>query len=633
MDRKIILDYETRSSVDLKKYGMMNYVHDVNADIVCLSYKVNSFPTQLWYPPLPLPSCLKNIHQTKLIAFNAQFDKRVWDILGQKYGFPKSDYSDWIDVMAICGQYTFPQSLDQAAKALGLPINKDPTGKQLIKKITQPPFEYSPEELHKFYDYCILDTDVLCALIQALPADYLSVSEQGVWELTAELNDCGVPIDLETVKIIHNTNQKFIKNQNAKLPVLTEGAFSKITQLQKLKKWLNEQKVFVDDVQAGTVQALLNTDLSKEVREVLQMRADIGSSAIAKYKKMKNLVYQGRGYDNLRFFGAAPGRFAGMGIQLQNLPRAAVENPEAEIQKFYDGSILQENPVMSAKALIRPMIKAPEGSSLIVADYSGIENRILAYTAQDDITLELFRQGKDQYLDMAAFLFDIPIELITADQRLLGKILVLGAGYGAGYKKFFQIVIQTIKNFTIDKAKRAINSYREKYYLNVDLWYDLKDKAILAIQHPGVIFEHKKIIFQTVQDRNSNTWLKVRLLTGRNLYYFKPFLEMDSFGLGIRHWGMNSYTKKWEVLRLIPGRLTENIIQGQARDVLIFGQRNLKKAKYSVIVTIHDEFINERKNATLEDLERVKQIICRPVKGLEGLPLTADGFITKRYHK
>ena len=348
---------------------------------------------------------------------------------------------------------------------------------------------------------------------------------------------------------------------------------------------------------------------------------------------MKNLVYQNRGYDNLRFFGAAPGRFSGMGIQLQNLPRAAVKNPEVEIQKFYDGSILKENPVTSAKALIRPMIKAPEGSGLIVVDYSGIENRILAYTAQDVITLELFKQGKDQYLDMAAFLFDVPIELVTVDQRLLGKILVLGAGYGAGYKKFFQIAKAAIKDFTVEKAKKAISSYREKYYLNVNLWYDFKDKAVLAIQHPGIVFEHKGVIFQTVQDRNDNTWLKVRLLTGRYLYYFKPFLEMDNFGLGISHWGMNSYTKKWAVLRLIPGRLTENVIQGQARDVLTSGQGGLRKTGYRVIVTIHDEFLIEQKLATLRDLERIKRIVCKPVKGLEGLPLTANGFITQRYHK
>ena len=169
--------------------------------------------------------------------------------------------------------------------------------------------------------------------------------------------------------------------------------------------------------------------------------------------------------------------------------------------------------------------------------------------------------------------------------------------------------------------------------MNTQLWYGLKDNVVRAIQHPGVIFSYNNISTAVKKDRNKNLWLTIEILTGRKLYYFKPFLEQDDFGLGIRHWGINSYTKKWEMLRLIPGRITENIVQAIARDVLINGQDNLKKAGYKIIGSVHDEFIIEHKNANEKNLKHVIDLMCKPVEGLKGLPLTADGFISLRYKK
>ena len=168
----LYIDFETKSSVDLKKHGAMNYFHDPDADIVCLAYRIDNDKTQLWHPGLPLSKVLKDF-SAKIVAFNAQFDKRAWDILGQRYGFPKTQYSNWIDTMAICAHYTFPQGLDKAAGALGVNVHKHENGAKLIKKICKPPFEHTEEELKEFYAYCVQDVDVLYAVTKALPADCL----------------------------------------------------------------------------------------------------------------------------------------------------------------------------------------------------------------------------------------------------------------------------------------------------------------------------------------------------------------------------------------------------------------------------------------------------------------------------
>jgi DNA polymerase len=643
----LVMDFETKSSLNLNQRGMMNYLHTEESDIICLTYKIDNEPTQLWLPGLEVPFKSLNDFET-VSAFKAEFDFGVWNVLGRKlYGFPLLPLSKVVDVRAICARLNLPMQLKEVAKVLKLKFLKHEIG-GLMEKITQPPFHYTPAEERQFLKYAVRDTDTLHELIHTLPFSRLSESEQQVWEDTAKINFTGVPIDVESVNRIYYVAKQYIREAGSDIGHMTGEAVQKITQTVALRKWANSMLPDnfppMPDFGKDTVEKYKNMEgLPKEVKDILEMRLELNASSISKYKAMQRLHYRGKIYEPLVYHKAGPGRWAGQGAQMQNYPRATLDpeehgQPKEVIQKFYDMTILDNpeklSPVFAAKALLRTMIKAPEGHIFGVYDYAGVEKNGLLWTVQDEEALAEIRNGMDQYKSMASDLYDIPYDTVDSKQRFMGKTLVLGCGYNLGGKGFQEYAKGFGLDISREQADYGVEQYRSKYPLVREFWYRVKDCAIAAIEHPGKVFEFKKCTFVVRADRSGNTWLINTLPSGRDTYYFQPKVIEGKYGPVPSNMGMDSKTHQWVRRELIPGRITENIIQGICSDILRFHIRKLLSLGHKIVLHVHDEIIDMFKlHEAEEKFAEQKRIMKLLPPWAVGFPLEVEGELMHEYKK
>ena len=631
------LDFETRSSVAID-HGIPNYLANKDAAIICMGYKIDHNLTKLWTPSMPIPFQIRP--KDEVHAFNALFDFQVWNTLGPKYGFAHSRLKNWHCAMGLAGRYTHFQSLEMVAKTLKVRTQKGREGKALIKKICIPPFNYTREELKRFYVYCQDDVDAMYEVIHALPTPVLSSQEQEAWFYTMLINMAGVPIDTSAVKRIHHVMKMYVEEESKRLPKLTGYAIKKATQNVAIVKWAFSMGVSIPNVTKAVVAEYIELlsrypTGSKEytVREVLKIRQHLAKTSTAKYKKFMDLDHDGRIYENLRYYGAATGRWAGMNAQLHNLPRAKVDDPEEMIHRFYGSHEGIEDPMEAAKGLIRSMIVAPNGFMLIVLDYAAIENRILMWLCSETAALDMIRQGYDQYKMMASELFNVGYDDVSKDQRFVGKTLILGAGYNLGGKGYKAYAAGYGIELSEDEAEVAIKKYRDRYRNVVRYWYGAKDTIIHAIQYPGFKVTYGGCDYIVQRDHSGHPWLVMTLPSGRSLFYSEPTLKDDKYGAVPTHMGINSYSRKWDRLKLIPGRIIENIVQALARDVLLDAKIKIMQG-YKVILSVHDEILIEcRENLATDTYHKVVNIMKQPPPWGRGIPLDVDGFITKRYKK
>ena len=648
MPHKAYLDFETRSNVDIN-LGGKRYAEDPSTDIVMLGYSVNDKPVSLWLPPDPPPSDLLYAisEGAQVYAFNALFDWRIWNIVGKKYNLPPWHIEQTADVMALCGRYTIPQKLERACNALDLKIKKQPGGLALIDKICCPPFSFTSQDFENFKSYCIDDVRSMIELINTLPSDKLSPEEQKVWLMTVLLNETGVPVDAEATKHIYNTTSQYFATITESLPDITSGLVTTPNQIKRIKEWLLGEGVDVPNLQAETVELLLTRDdLTLPARAVLEIRSELGQSSVKKYKTLHGMIYNGRVYDNFRYYGAGTGRWSGMSFQLHNLPRAQEPDVEAAIGWFKDPLTMPEenNPMTVAKGLVRSMISTPPGWVLFDADYEGIENVLLAWVAEDWLTVDKFEQGFCQYSDMAAFLYKVPYDDIILGHkarvkemshlRQVGKIIILGCGYAMADKTLKATAEGYGVDMTLDESGEAVAAYRQKYKKVVQFWYKMINLARASIVHKGVAYSSNQCTFQTVDDRNGATWLTLKLPSGRKLFYMDPQVD----GRLITHMGINPYSKQWNRLKITPGRMTENIIQATARDILVNGKQRLLDAGFKVIASVHDQIVAEVPETPKleEQFEVFKTEMCTLpewAKSPRPVPLKAGGYIGKRFKK
>lgn len=635
----IIVDFETYSPIPIEA-GTTKYAAHPDADIICMGYKIDDEPVKMWIPGRHV---FPDITGHKIYAHNAIFDASIWHDIGcRRYDFPKVPLDQWVDTVALVNRYGYPSRLAEVGEVLNLTVQKQKDGKALIKRICVPTETGRRPELHrdytltdfmKFLDYCLDDIRSTYHLVNALPAKTLSNTEHLLWLITQEMNLTGLPVDAETAEKIFSFIEGFTEELIKEMPKLTKGAVTKPTQAKKIIEWCKTRGLTLDNLQAITVErTLAEKALPSDIRSVLQMRQMLGRSSTAKYRKIMEMIHEGRVHNNLQYHGAHTGRWAGRGLQLQNLPRAKVKNPEEYIAAFRAYEAV-EDPVNVAKALIRPMICAPEGRKLIVSDYSSIENRILAWFAEDQKTLQLFREGLDQYKDMAAFMYGTPYDDITKDQRQVGKVIILGCGYGMGGAKFQIVAAGWGVELTEGESIAAVQAYRSRYFLVKQLWYACKDAMLNALRNPNTTFKVKKLSFKYVKDRNGRCWLLTILPSGRAIYYANPFIDPDG---NIGFWGINPYSKKWSKLRLTPGTIVQNADQATARDIMGQGLINIRENMQEVdlLGTVHDEAIGEIDDEYADDhhLELFNNNLCS-IPWATDLPLAADGYIAQRYRK
>jgi DNA polymerase bacteriophage-type len=626
------LDFETRSKVDLKDKGLDTYARDSSTEVICMAYSIDGSDVKLYTPQFALPQFLFN-PETKFQAWNAAFE---YNILKHVLQVPVK-WEQMIDSMAIAAANNIPQALEDAAQFIDGNHLKDPIGKRLIQKLSKPKkdgtFNEDPELLEQMYEYCKQDVRTEMEVVKNLRA--LSAVEQQVWVLTQKINEVGVPVDPQELR-----NAIFACEQNK------EAIYREITELTggytanqpaKLIEWIGKRGVVVEDLTAETVTKLLQrSNLTDEVRRVLELRQQGSMTSVAKFEKMLEVQVAGRIRNTLVYHGASTGRFASRGgLNLQNIARPSLSDDE--IEEAYERILVRgEGGTMEElSSLVRSAIKAPDGQVFVDVDFSSIENRVASWIAGQNDKVELFRQGLDEYKTFASTaLYGVPYEEVTKEMRQISKSAVLGCMFGQGAKGLVEYADGMGVKMTMGESEKAVKAYRNAYAKVKSAWYDFEGAAIAAIQNEGNPYKIGKVAFKCVKNA-----LWMQLPSGRLICWQRPKVEkqLTPWGQlkdGILVWSQNTFTRKWGYNKLIGSSIFQSSVQATARDMLTESMLALDNEGYTVVNCIHDEIlilVPEQDGEAA--LERVVELMTKPPEWAPGFPLAAEGWVGQRYRK
>lgn len=641
------VDFETYSEHPIK-FGSFRYAMDKTTEILCVAYGFTKGDVKIWHPGMRKPTALLNhIKKGGLVkGWNVTFEYAIFNYCAVKLGWPKLTTSQVRCTQADAMALSLPASLDGCAEALGTVEQKDKRGKQLITLLCKPKKptktdkrlrrtrKEDPELFEELDVYCIQDVKTEMAIGEILPRQ-INGQELDLFTLTLKINQRGVPIDLPLVESIIKARKDYEVRLNAEIIVATDGQLLNTNSPIKNLKWLDSQGYVLQSCTKADIQNLLaRKNLKDNVRRFLEIRSELSRTPIKKFDFiMQAICPDGTIKNNIIYHKATTGRFAGAGFQIHNLPRDSSENPEELITQFLKGETALLNVYDEAIKLVRTSITAPKNKKLVVSDFSSIENRVTAWLAGDEQTLQDLIDGIDQYKTAASSIYKVAYDAVDKNQRQLGKISVLACCFGGGWKTFKKVCeVQWGILITDDESKEIVDGYREKYYLVVRFWKELYEAAMDAIARPGVATRCGLIKFRVMDD-----FLYMRLPNGRFIAYYKPELKMvttpwGAKKLAITHMGQNTYTRKWERLTVIPGRLTENVVQATARDFLTESMLRAEKESYNLIGCVHDENVSlvDLDFGSIDEFNKIMEVV--PAWGI-GCPIAAEGYEEKRYRK
>jgi DNA polymerase len=656
MEQVAHIDFESRSTIDLPKTGVYVYAKHKTTDLWCMSWSIGDGPIRSWRPGMDFPPQLR-IHieaGLPLFAHNAAFERVMWNEIGVKrYGFPQVRMEQWYCTAAMAAAMSLPRGLGEVAEVLGLSEQKDKEGTRLMQQMARPrsvdkvtgaiTWWDLPEKIERLSEYCDTDVRVEREITKRLKP--LSPEERAYYILDQIINDRGVHFDRDLAEAARDIIANAQDDADASVAAMTDDEVEKITQTGALVKWLNTQGIQTTSVDKASVAIMLDRgDLPNAVRSVLESRQEAGKSSVAKINSM--LAYADKDDDRMRgmllYHGASTGRWSAKGPQPHNFPRGEVKIGAKEIEAILtrDIAIIEaiESPFALVSSALRPMLCAAPGSTLIAGDFSAIEARVLAWCAGEDVMLEMFREGRDPYVAMAARTYGIPeSEVQKFPHRQLGKATVLGCGFGMGGPRF----VEQAGTYGVDIdevfATNVVNLYRELNPRTVQWWNDTKHAATMAVKHPGKVFTSGPVKFAM-----AGPFLWCLLPSGRRLCYPSPRIsvEMSDWGYEtevVITYGVDSRTRKWGPQKMWRGLWVENIVQAIARDLIASGMLRLEKAGYPVILSVHDEVVSEvpedREEFAEQTLREFERIMCIVPPWAEGMPITAEAWIGKRYRK
>jgi DNA polymerase len=563
------LDFETRSMCDLKLAGARAYAEHPTTEIICLCYHVGD-QEYTWLPGEAdiVLDALADEPDTIFTAHSAQFEQAIWHcIMVEQYGFPPIPIERWDCTQAAAAHRGIPLALDKGAKALGVPIEKDAAGNKLtlsFSKINPKTGmllrgDPTPEELQRIIDYCHQDVRVEKAVELACPSLLTSrkASERPIWLMDQRINNRGVRLDLEFVQAA----QRVVARATG--PLLQE--FKDLTgglapgQVAKVVEWCGGQGVELDNLQKGTIAALLDTEededdgytslagsgeddlpgaaaslqLPPTVRRVLTIRQMLGSASVKKLQRMLACVGDdGRARGLLQYHAASPGRWGGRLLQPQNFPRgddglrkrASVDECVEAIMsgdpEFVE-AVLELPAIEAVASSLRYALIPDPGKVFLVGDYAGIEMRIVLAMAGQLDKCDLLATGKDVYLDMANSIYGrSDLTKDNVKERTIGKNTVLGCGFGMGWRKFSE---RYCPEQTEEFAQQVVSAYRKQWApLVPELWYGL-DAAALRTVKTGIPAESHGVLY-----RRDGHWLTAQLPSGwQKIWYPEPRMGYD----------------------------------------------------------------------------------------------------------
>jgi DNA polymerase bacteriophage-type len=696
-------DYETRSTVDLKKSGAHVYAQHPSTEILKAVWIFTEDGKEVGEPIVwTKGDWLYGEHigyhvrqhiesGGKVAGHNAAFEQAIDTYLaGPRLGWPVCKPEQLDCTMARAAVQAIPLDLARACSALGLPYQKDKEGHRLMLLMCKPRkpkkgedpaailWHETPEQMERLGAYCVADVRAEIGLDNALMP--MQEQERPVWLLDQVMNNRGVRIDQEFIGTAIDFVTRHEARANGRLRQVTGGRVEKVTQIDRLKEWLKDNGVelkLVDKVRRNgeeyeseavdkeAVIDLLAGELPNEaVREALEIRRDYGKSSVKKFAKFKLQSCQdGRARGNLQYHAAGPGRWAGRGIQLQNMVRLGIIEAGGWAQAFRDMRELGDDmfelvwgsPVGVASRMSRGAVIAEPGNKLIFGDYSNVEARGCVWAAKQDDMVALFASDGLIYETMGSAIFDLSVEEVSRLHvskentlpRFVGKETVLGCGYGMG-PPAFQRNAKKKGNviLPIEICQKGVYGWREANPRIADrktgLWRELEDAAKAAIERPGAVFTAGPFSY-----RVKGRWLQCRLPSGRLLWYRRPSIKPnkkdaeDAAEFGetvpewrwkIHYWGVNGVTKQWEEETTWGGKLLENCIQGMCRDFLAGAMSRLEAASYFMVLSVHDEAIAEVAESfgTVKEFLSIMTIVPR---WAPGFPLKAEGGQGPRYAK
>ena len=633
----VYIDFETASLVDLNECGGARYSADPSTRIICTGYALDLEPVIIQEDGF-MPDIFEEYIEKGHIfcAHNAMFELMIWNRFWGKA--PK--FKCTMAKASSCGA---PRSLERAAKALQLGFEKDINGTRLINKFSKPnrhggfdlPKDFTADA-REFYEYCRKDIEVTRAIDERLPD--ISEDEQKIYELTTKINLRGLAIDLEFTRaaefIADGLGVKAVK----RLAELTDGTILSISQVERIKNYLNTNfNLTLPDLTADTLEGLKDVVMPEKAREIINIRMQNSLSSVKKFHRINESAQDGRVKDFLVYHGALTGRWSSKTVQFQNLPKGNSSETAVSLVKSRDVdafAMLYDSPMTTISDLIRGAIVAPEGKKLLVADYASIEARVVLWLAGQKDAVQLLETGQDIYIDMAKKIFRNP-NLTKADTqaRQLGKRAILGAGYGMGPDKFKATCEKYGIMVNDDLAKQAIYSYRNSYTHVPALWAALERAAMGAMQKPHYRFT----VLNKVSYVYHAPFLFCYLPSGRRLCYGMPVLEArgGTWGdaLSLFYFTVDSQTQNFKKTNTYGGKLTENVVQALARDIMAGAMLTLEANNYPVVLSVHDEIICEvpdTNDFTIEEM--IKTMVVLP-PWAEGCPIGAEGWEGKRYKK
>ena len=646
----IHLDFESRSEVDIWECGAWAYSCHPSTNVLCLAYAIDGDAVKIVtfdnlinsiHFGLPCEDLIEAIREGQLVcAHNAFFEQSIWtNIMVPVYGFPRIPIKQWRCTMAKSLAYAHPQSLDNAATALGSMHQKNKAGRAVMLKLCKPNkdggWNEEPEDLEKLYQYCIDDVVAEREIDRLLPD--LIPQEQTYWFLDQLINQRGISIDVAAVKKALEFIDTYTENLNGIVYEQSSMQLDRVTRRQAVLDWCKAQGVNIPGYTKSDVKTVLEQEgLPESVRTVLETKLELGKTSVAKYQALSNSVGEdGRIRDTLIYHGATTGRWTGKLFQLQNLPKSSIKDTESCIkilkEQSLEGFEIFYPDVMGAlSSCIRGMIIASDGCELFVGDYNAIEARVLFWLCQEEYGLKQYRDGTDIYVDMAQRIYGVSD--ISKSQRELGKRAVLGCGYGMGHVKFSATCALQAQPITVELAERAVSAYRSTYGSVVRGWYAQESTAISVVQT-----KQSATCGRIRWSMDSRDTLLAQLPSGRSLAYPRAFLEYKDTPWGERKialhfYAVDSKTKRWGIEDTYGGKIIENLTQAIARDLLANAMLRCESQGWPVIFSVHDEIVADVKAGT-QTLDSFERCLCDLPGWAAGCPVKVEGFVTQRYRK
>ena len=654
--RRLFIDLETFSSVDISSAGAFKYTEAPDFEILLVAYAWGDGPVQVldlttWEPFVmgrrnsradAVGSAWMEIVEALLdssvvkVAHNCAFERAAL----ARYVGRDLPPEEWEDTMVLAAYNGLPLSLDGAGAALGLRSQKLKDGAALIRYFCQPckptktngqrtrnlPAQ-APEKWARFVEYCRRDVEVAQAIYARLGSSPVTPFERRIFALDARINERGVLVDFDLARAAVAVDEAFTAELRAEMQKLT--GLSNPNSVAQLKGWLEACGHSTDSLDKAAVSDLLAEASDPVVARVLRLRQMLGKTSTTKYGTMLAAAgADGRMRGLTQYYGAArTGRWAGRLVQLQNLPQNHLDAIDSvrELVRSRDLETLEllfDDVPDILSQLIRTALVAKPGHTFLVADFAAIEARVIAWMAGEQWRQDVFASGGDIYCSSASQMFGVPVEKhgVNGHLRQKGKVAELACGYGGG--------VNALVAFGADKMglseaemTEIVAQWRAASPSIPKFWRDTEKAAKLALENPGFRYAIPcGVIFRKDADA-----LRCILPSGRRLSYWGARLENGSIVY------MSQDTVGWVKKDTWGGKLVENIVQAVARDCLAVAMDRLAAAGFAICFHVHDEVVAEAPEGSR--WEDMAEIMGHPIDWAPGLLLRADGYGTKFYRK